>query len=129
MLVLSSRAVSVKPRGRCHRASCIESCVKAMVWGDRYRSLSRSRSCSQFGAWTPADAARRLARNLAAASPCGRGFRVESENPAVLLVCSPNWNRIKIGPVWKVKRANPGCQPVRGGESGLVWEGFLVAVS
>ena len=25
--------VSVKPCGRCHRASCIESCVRAMGWG------------------------------------------------------------------------------------------------
>lgn len=71
---------SVKPCGRCHRVSRIESRVQAMVWGDRYRSLSRSQSRLLFGAWIPADAAR----------PFGRGFRVESENPVVLVVFSPN---------------------------------------
>ena len=69
-----------------YRVSC-----QSHGWrGDRFRSLARSQYCSQFGVWTPTDATRRLARNSASARRRERRFRVESENPAVLLVCSPN---------------------------------------
>lgn len=84
MLVPSSRAAVV--------IACPVSSRMSKPWfgGDRYRSLSRSQSRPQFGAKTPSDAARYLVRNLVPARPFGKGFRVESENYVVLVVCSPN---------------------------------------
>ena len=84
MLVPSSRAAVVIACPVSGRMS------KPGFGGDWYRSLSRSQRRLQFGAKTPSDAARYLARNLAPARPFERGFRVESENPVVLVVCSPN---------------------------------------
>ena len=62
---------------------------------DRYRSLSKGCIRSSVGMWTLSDSEHCPARNRAAACRFGRGSCGESGNPAFLVDCSLNWDRIE----------------------------------
>ena len=84
MLVPSSRMAVVTARPVSSLVS------KPWFGGDRFRSLARSRSRPHLGRGHRQIRCDSLRRNSVSARRFERRFRVESEKPAVLVVCSPN---------------------------------------